>query len=597
MSGRWPALALAVALAPAAGCREAGDPDAGTPVAPGAAEARPTASDLVPLRIRRLPRGDRLPATAGRSEQTSLPSREAPQQDSWDSERLSDLGLQLLRRYVDGERSVLAEGFVENPAQLHPDWLRTGRLRWRAEIRPRAVAATGRGDRAQSLNLDAGAKLKVVGFSSTEAGFDLAIRSEHRREGRFAVARWLASFVGGGDDWRLARLVARAGEESAIEGGALFAEATAAVLAGDALAVAQQGRGIADWAGEVTRFGDLALTGHHGIAVADVDGDGREDLFVADGGSLPNRLYLQRDDGTLRDVSERAGLDWYEDTRAALLTDLDNDGDPDLVAATVAMIAVAENDGTGVFTLRGGFPGAQYPFGLSAADYDLDGDLDLYVCLYGEGDDASGGRGFDSRSPVPFHDAKNGGRNVLLENRGGFRFADVTESVGLGHHNDRWSFAAAWEDYDLDGDPDLYVANDFGKNCLYRNDGGSFVEIAAQAGCEDVAAGMSVAWGDYDRDGRPDLYVGNMYSAAGSRLAGLARFAPAGDRGALQRMAAGNSLFAGGDDGFREIEGAAGAAMGRWAWSSGFADLDNDGWEDLVVANGYLSGFATPDDW
>ena len=106
----------------------------------------------------------------------------------------------------------------------------------------------------------------------------------------------------------------------------------------------------------------------------------------------------------------------------------------------------------------------------------MDGDLDVYVCIYGEGDRGAGSRGFDERAPVPFQDAKNGGKNVLLVNRGGFSFTDETESVGLGANNNRWSFSASWEDYDNDGDPDLYVANDFGRNCMYRNDEGYFTE-------------------------------------------------------------------------------------------------------------------------
>ncbi len=78
--------------------------------------------------------------------------------------------------------------------------------------------------------------------------------------------------------------------------------------------------------------------------------------------------------------------------------------------------------------------------------------------------------------------------------------------------------AASWEDYDQDGDLDLYVANDFGRNNLYRNDDGQFVDVAAEAGVEDISAGMSVSWGDYNNDGQADLYVGNMFSSAGNRV-------------------------------------------------------------------------------
>ena len=228
---------------------------------------------------------------------------------------------------------------------------------------------------------------------------------------------------------------------------------------------------------------------------------------------------------------------------------------------------------------------------MSAADFDNDGDLDLYTCVYSAGDESiSGKRGFEASSPIPFNDANNGGRNVLLMNLGGFEFGDVTAQVGLDQNNTRWSFAAAWEDFDRDGDPDLYVANDFGRNCLYRNDAGRFVEIAAEAGVEDMAAGMSVAWGDYNRDGRADLYVGNMFSAAGRRVGYQRKFSDG-----LQRMARGNSLFAGRQDGFEDVSLNAGVTTGGWAWSSAFADLNNDGWQDLVVANGYLSNTRDDD--
>jgi hypothetical protein len=195
--------------------------------------------------------------------------------------------------------------------------------------------------------------------------------------------------------------------------------------------------------------------------------------------------------------------------------------------------------------------------------------------------------------PVPFNDANNGGRNALLQNLGDFNFVDVTAVVGLDDNNSRFSFAAAWEDYDNDGDVDLYVANDFGRNNLYRNDSGQFSDVAVGTGTEDMAAGMSVSWGDFNRDGLADLYVGNMFSAAGNRVVFQREFqngrSASGNQG-MQRMARGNTLFAAtGNGGFQDVSEETKVTMGRWAWSSRFADLNNDGWIDLVVANGYLT--------
>lgn len=381
-----------------------------------------------------------------------------------------------------------------------------------------------------------------------------------------------------------------------------FTECTASVLR--EVATAPIVTGIEFWSQRVTRYGDLYQTGHHGLAVGDVNGDGREDVYVCDGGSLPNRLYLQQPDGSVKEVSAEAGVDFLEDSRGALLVDWDNDGDQDLAVATVAMIVFCENDGKGNFTLRGGHMGAPYPASISAADVDVDGDVDLFVCVYeGMGNARSVGQGFQARTPTPFHDAENGGPNILLENLGDFQFVDSTSAFGLDLGNARWSFAAAWEDMDRDGDPDLYVANDFGRNQLYRNDrtsagGRRLVNIAHEVGVEDRAAGMSVAWGDYNRDGSPDLYVGNMYSSAGHRIAYQRAFVRERDEKALlgtQRMARGNTLFAGSDGAFDDVSVPAGVTMGRWAWSSAFADLNNDGWEDLLVANGYLTNHREDD--
>jgi len=336
--------------------------------------------------------------------------------------------------------------------------------------------------------------------------------------------------------------------------------------------------------------------GNQGISVGDANGDGREDLFVCQPAGLPSHLYLQAEDGSLREWTEEAGLDWLDDVRSALFIDLDNDGDEDLALGLGYSLTLFENDGAGRFALRVEVDMFSWPSSIAAADYDGDGDLDIYVCGYTPRDDVAPGDIF--ANPVPYHDANNGARNFFIENQGAFDFVDVTAERGLSENNRRFSFAASWEDYDLDGDPDLYVANDFGRNNLYRNDeagDGSrhFVDVAVEAGVEDIAAGMSVSWGDYNRDGNMDLYVSNMFSSAGGRIAFQQQFqegAGAEVRAGLQRHSRGNSLFENlGDGRFKDVSEAAGVTMGRWAWSSRFVDLNNDAWEDLVVANGFFT--------
>jgi hypothetical protein len=119
---------------------------------------------------------------------------------------------------------------------------------------------------------------------------------------------------------------------------------------------------------------------------------------------------------------------------------------------------------------------------------------------------------------------------------------------------------------------------------------------------EDMASGMSVSWGDCNRDGHMDLYVGNMFSAAGKRVAYQSKFKSTRSDESLngiKRMARGNSLFLGGKgEGFSKFEDvseSAGVTMGRWAWSSKFADLNNDGWLDLLIGNGFVTGPSLDD--
>ncbi|MCH7720248.1 MAG: VCBS repeat-containing protein [Planctomycetes bacterium] len=374
-------------------------------------------------------------------------------------------------------------------------------------------------------------------------------------------------------------------------GGAMFADCTTAVLGANPSFHEQLLPGLNHWRARLQASLGVDLFGYQGLAIGDVNGDGLDDLFLCQPGGLPNRLFVQNEDGTATDVSADAGVDLLDRSSAALLIDLDNDGDQDLVVMAYDSVLIYSNDGTGRFSSAGEVAHSSSS-SMAAADYDLDGDLDLYVCGYS----APTGR---DNTPIPYHDANNGLPNRLLRNDGGWRFTDVTESSGLQVNNRRYSFAASWEDYDNDGDDDLYVANDFGRNNLYRNDGGVFTDVAPVAGVEDISAGMGVTWGDYNNDGLMDIYVSNMFSSAGNRVSYQRQFRPGDDdstRALFQRHARGNSLFANlGDGTFRDVSTDAGVTMGRWAWGSRFLDINNDGLEDILVANGYITNDDTGD--
>ena len=342
----------------------------------------------------------------------------------------------------------------------------------------------------------------------------------------------------------------------------------------------------------------LDVVANHGLALGDVNGDGLDDLYLCQQGGLPNRLFIQNPDGTLTDHTRQSGTGWLDYCASALIVDLDNDGDRDLAVSQDFKLLLMENDGSGRFNLSFGTSTHAQTFSISAADFDLDGDLDIYACGYNPSADRvrSGALG----EPLPYHDAQNGGANMLLSNDGSWEFNEVTENVGLNHNNNRFSFAATWEDYDDDGDPDLYVANDYGRNNLYENTSGRFVDVAAELGIEDMASGMSASWGDFNRDGRLDIYISNMFSAAGNRITFQRQFKPGAPQAMLaqyQRHARGNTLFQADKEGrgFRDISVEQGVTMGRWAWGSRFVDLNNDGWEDLVVANGFISTEDTGD--
>jgi hypothetical protein len=338
-----------------------------------------------------------------------------------------------------------------------------------------------------------------------------------------------------------------------------------------------------------------------GSAVADVDGDGCEDVFLAGGNAA---LYRSNCDGTFRDVTADAGLPrpWPAAASGAVFFDADADGDADLyVAAVTGGDRLFRNGGGGRFadvTAAAGVPRTAWTSMPTVADYDRDGDLDVYLVRMGD---------HECTVPAPGDDARNGVPSALLRNRGDGSFEDVTARARVRFHG--WGLAGAWADYDADGWPDLYVTNEFGSNALFRNRGdGTFDDVTGRAGVADGGAGMSAAWGDYDADGDLDLFVSNMHANSGWALfhpdfpMPLPRYAqplrllfPAEVRrraaDITHRLLRGSTLYRNDGDGrFTDVSDAAGVRDAQWGWSAEFLDYDNDGTLDLYATDGFVSG-------
>ncbi len=420
------------------------------------------------------------------------------------------------------------------------------------------------------------------------------------------VGEWDLSWRRNASGWQIARWLASAHTVSRAKAPA-FAEITHAALGGNESFRRQLDIDLDSWMATLDSVLTRDSNGHQGVSVGDADGDGLDDLYVAQPNGLPNRLYRARGDSTFEDITDKAGLGLLDDTAQSLFADVDNDGDQDLVIATAISPLLFVNDGKARFTqvpdaFRFANPLQGVLTSITMADYDRDGFLDLYLCVYsyffGAGEDKAG-------TPAPYYDARNGPPGVLFRNDGRGRFVDATQEAGLDAGNNRYHFAAAWADYDGDGWTDLLVANDFGTKNLYRNLGPHegkvmFEDVAAPAGVLDHGAGMSATFLDYDNDGLLDIYTGNMWSAPGRRVTAAPTFMPdatADVRDLYRRHVRGNSLLRNRGGGrFEDTTLDAGAEMGRWAWSSDALDFDRDGWEDLYVANGMLTRTAPTDD-
>jgi len=329
-----------------------------------------------------------------------------------------------------------------------------------------------------------------------------------------------------------------------------------------------------------------------GVAIFDYDNDGWPDIFIVNGTTLEgfpsdqaptNHLYHNNHDGTFTDVTVKAGLVATGWGQGVCVGDYDNDGWVDLYVTYYGKNRLYHND-HGVFTEvaeKAGVAGSGKAWGTGCAfvDYNRDGRLDLMVANYVDFN--------PSTTPTPGEGSScvwkgvpvmcgprglPGAKNILYENRGNGTFVDVTTKAHIDQTNGRYAFSVSTFDFDDDGWPDIYVACDSAPSILYHNNrDGTFTDVAVMAGVafnEDgrEQAGMGTTVADYNGDGRLDIFKTNFSD----------------DTPTLYRND--------GEGIFSDVTYAAGLGLHTQylGWGTMFFDFDNDGWPDLILANGHV---------
>jgi len=329
-----------------------------------------------------------------------------------------------------------------------------------------------------------------------------------------------------------------------------------------------------------------------GVALFDYDNDGRLDIFVVNGAPLPeptpkgaiplktgpkywNRLYHQKPDGTFEDVTEKAGLEGVGYGMGVAVGDYDNDGNEDLYVTAYGGNKLYHNNGDGTFTdvtEKAGVGGSGWSTSAAWVDLDGDGFLDLVVLRYlmWDFDDIWCGEHQEGYRAYCHPDYFKPIAPLVYHNGGNGHFTEITEKIGMAKPGKGLGLAIA--DYDRDGHIDLFVANDSMSEFLYHNKGdGTFEEVGLVSGVAvdgegHAFAGMGVDFADYNNDGLPDLVITDLANQM------YALYRNNGD---------GTFTYESYPSGIGRI------SMAHSGWGVRFLDFDNDGWKDLLVAQGH----------